>query len=258
MATAAKFHPTLLKVCVWTGPLFALMWLIGGGPLSMFIVPPVPADSSPAEIVAKYNDQLTAVRVGCVFMIFSSAIYCVWATVVTLYTRESEGHRPALFYIQLLSLACCEVVVLMIGFFWGVAAFRVGDVSPEVTQALNDLGWFGVLFTGAPFAAYMVALAVSILLDESRRPAFPRWVAYYNLFTSFFMFEACFLIFFKTGPFSQNGMMVFYVPMVLFFVWILVMTTMTIRAVNRERDELAAGELPEVAETPAERAPIPA
>ena len=90
-------------------------------------------------------------------MIFSSMIYCVWAVVVTLYTREAEGHRPALFWIRMLSLACCEVVVMLIGFFWGVAAWRAGQTSPEVTQALNDLGWFGVLFTGAPFLVYMVA-----------------------------------------------------------------------------------------------------
>src|SRR6202011_2580070 len=141
---------------------------------------------------------------------------------------------------QMLSLACCEVVVMLIGFFWGVAAFRAGQTSPQVTQALNDLGWFGVLFTGAPFAMYMIALAGSIFLDKSERPAFPRWVAYYNLFTTFFMFEAALLIFTKHGAFAQNGLLVFYLPMIVFFVWILVMSRMTIKAVNRERDELAA------------------
>jgi hypothetical protein len=254
----AKFHPNILKACVWTGPLFAALWLIGAGPLAFFILPPVSAGDTAAETVANYTDDLTAVRIGCVFMIMSSLFYCVWAVVVTLYTRENEGHRPALFWIQMLSLACCEVVVLMIGFFWGVAAFRAGDVSPEVTQALNDLGWFGVLFTGAPFAAYMAALAVSIFLDRSERPAFPRWVAYYNLFVMTWMFEAAGLIFFKHGAFSQNGLMVFYVPMVMFFVWILIMSTMTIKAVNREQEELAADERKAPTETPEARTPVPA
>lgn len=240
--SAEKFHPKLLKFCAWMGPLFAACWLIGAGPLAWFILPPVSAADSAAETVANYTDNLAAIRLGCVFMIFSSMVYGVWGMAVTLYTRQAEGRRPVLFYIQVVSLACCEVVVLLIGFFWGVAAFRPGDTDPAVTQALNDIGWFGVLFTGAPFAAYMLALAAAIFLDNSERPAFPRWVAYYNLFVTTWMFEAALIIFFKEGAFSQNGLMVFYVPMVVFFVWILVMTRMTIKAINREREELAAVE----------------
>lgn len=256
MRTAAKFHPKVLKACIWTGPGFALMWLAGGGPLSLFIFPPESAAHTPIETVHTYTQHLTRVEIGCVFMIMSSTIYCVWAVVVSLYTREAEGHRPALFWIQMLSLACCEVVVMLIGFFWGVAAFRAGHTSPQITQALNDLGWFGVLFTGAPFAMYMIALAGSILLDRSERPAYPRWVAYYNLFTTFFMFEASLLIFFKHGAFAQNGLFVFYMPMIVFFVWILVMSKLTWNAVNREEVEMAAFERAAAPDASLQRTPV--
>jgi hypothetical protein len=256
--STTKFHPRILKLCAWTGPLFTLLWLLGAGPLALFIFPPESAAHKAITTVHTYTQHATAVRLGCVFMIFSSMIYCCFGTVITLYTRNAEGHRPALFWIQMLSLACCEVVVMMIGFFWGVASFRAGHTSPQVTQALNDLGWFGVLFTGAPFAMYMIALAGAIFLDKSEQPAFPRWLAYFNLFVTFFMFEACLLIFFKHGAFSQNGLMVFYVPMIVFFVWILVMSTMAIKAVNREHAELAAAEGAGVAQLPETRTPIPA
>ena len=256
MSSSAKFHPKVLKACVWTGPLFALIWLTGGGPLSLFIFPPESAAHSAITTVHTYTQHLTRVQIGCVLMIISSTIYCVWAVVVSLYTRQAEGRRPALFWIQVLSLACCEVVVLMIGFFWGVAAFRAGHTSPQVTQALNDLGWFGVLFTGAPFAMYMIALAGSILIDKSESPAYPRWVAYYNLFTTFFMFEASLLIFFKHGAFAQNGLMVFYLPMIVFFVWILVMSRQAYKAINLEADELAARERPAVGQIPVAEKPV--
>jgi hypothetical protein len=49
------------------------------------------------------------------------------------------------------------------------------------------------------------------------------------------------LLFFKTGPFSQNGVLVFYVPMIVFFTWILIFSVLTIKAVNAEE---AAGEQP--------------
>jgi hypothetical protein len=239
---AKKINPKILKFCAWMGPLFTVWWLVGAGPLAWFILPPYSAADTPAEVVSHYTEHLTAVRIGCILMIFASMIYGVWGMAITLYTRQVEGHRPVLFYIQVVSLACCEVVVMLIGFFWGAAAWRAGEINPEITQALNDLGWLGVLFTGAPFAAYMIALAVAILLDESKRAAFPRWVGYFNLFVTFWMFEAAGILLFKTGPFSQNGLMVFYIPMIVFFVWILVMSRMTMNAINAERDELAAAE----------------
>ena len=40
-----KFHPNVLKACVWAGPLFAFLWLVGAGPLAFFIIPPVSAGS---------------------------------------------------------------------------------------------------------------------------------------------------------------------------------------------------------------------
>lgn len=240
-----KFNPTVLRACLWTGPLFALAWLVAAGPLAMFILPPPPASNSAAETVATYTEQLTAVRIGCLVMILTTAIYGVWGIVLTLYTREAEGHRPALFWIQMISIALCAVVVMLIGFFWGVAAFRPGEVDPEITQALNDIGWFGVLFTGAPFGAYQIAFGCSVLLDRSERPRFPRWLAFCNFFVSFFMFEAGLILFFKDGAFSQNGAVVFYLPMLVFFVWILVMSRMGFRAVAREEREVAgAGSAP--------------
>jgi hypothetical protein len=251
--TIQKFHPRVLKLCMWTGPLFCVMWLFGAGPLALFIFPPESAAHSAITTVHTYTQHLTRVRVGCAFMIFSSMIYCCFCIVVSLYTRDAEGHRPALFWIQMLSLACCQVVVMMIGFFWGVAAFRAGHVSPQVTQALNDLGWFGVLFTGAPFAMYMIALAGSIFLDTSEQPAFPRWFAYVNLFVTFFMFEACLIAFFKHGAFSQNGLMVFYAPMIVFFLWVVLMSVMGMRAIERERDRLRAAERTRSIGAPARR-----
>jgi hypothetical protein len=222
-----------MKFCAWLGPAFTLMWLGGAGPTSgwTYILPPSAANTS-AQTLQSYMDNLVAIRVGCVLMIFSCVLYTVWNMAITMLARQLEGDRPILFYIQVISIAACVVVVMFIGFFWGVAAFRAGETSAEVTQALNDLGWFGVLFTGAPFFAYQVALGTAIL--RSPNPIFPRWVAFYNFFVSAWMFEACFIIFFKEGPFSQNGALVFYVPMIMFFVWICLMSYIVLRTLKAE------------------------
>ena len=223
----------VLKLCAWMGPLFTLMWLGGAGPITgwVYILPPSAANTS-AQTLQSYLDHLVPIRIGCILMIFSCVLYTCWNMAISTVARRMEGERPILFHIQAISIAASVVVVMFIGFFWGVAAFRAGQTSPEVTQVLNDLGWFGVLFTGAPFFCYQVALAAQILRAE--QPVFPRWVAFMNIFVSVFMFEACFIIFFKDGPFSQNGALVFYAPMICFFVWICTMSGMLLNALKSE------------------------
>lgn len=241
--TRENFNPGVLKFCAWMGPAFTAMWLIGAAPIAGFdFVPPPSAANSASETVAEYRDNLTGVRVGCVFMIFSSALYGFWGMAVSMYARTCERGRPVLFYVQVVSLACCCVVIMLIGFFWGVAAFRPGETDPAVTQALNDVGWFGVLFTGAPFTAWAFCVAAAVLMDKSERPAFPRWSGYLNLFAGLLYVEACLMLFFKDGAFSQNGAAVFYLPVAVFFVWIVTLSYLTIRAVNNEKARLDAVE----------------
>jgi hypothetical protein len=256
MSHAVEPRPSstgILKFCAALGPLFTLMWLGGAGPASgfTFILPPSAANSS-AETLASYLEHLTAIRVGCVLMIFSACLYTCWNIAISNLARRLEGPRPILFHIQVISVAACVVVVMFIGFFWGVAAFRAGQTSPEITQALNDLGWFGVLFTGAPFAVYQIALGAAIIRSDGN--VFPRWSAYLNFFVSVFMVEASLILFFKTGAFSQNGLAVFYLPMISFFVWICTMSWLTYRAADAEqRAERAAAAVdvaPEAATEP--------
>ena len=235
------FNPRVLKFCAWTGLVFCLMWLTGAGPVTgwVYLPPPSAADTA-AKTVADYTNHRSMVQIGCTMMIFSSIFYTTWGMTVSMLAKKIEGNYPILFYIQVVSLAACVVVVMLIGYFWGAASWRAGETTPAVTQALNDVGWLGVLYTGAPFATYQIALATATLSDKSARPVYPRWSAYLNLFVSFFMIEAAGILFFKVGPFSQNGLFVFYMPMSIFFVWIVVFTILAQRSINAEVKERAA------------------
>lgn len=240
------FNPKVLKALAWAGPLFTLMWLSGAGPATgwLYLPPPSAADLA-TKTVGDYTQahSLFAVRLGCIVMITSSILYSVWGMLVSILAKKVEKDYPIFFYIQVIALAACVVVVLLIGYFWGAAAWRAGETLPEVTQALNDIGWLGVLFTGAPFALYQWALAAVIFLDKSERPVYPRWSAYMNLFVSFFMIEAGLLLFFKTGPFSQTGIFVFYMPMIAFFVWICTFSYLPMKAIGAEAAARASGQV---------------
>jgi hypothetical protein len=245
---ADGFHPQVLKFCAYTGFAFVFFWPFAAIVVAncQYILPPSAADSAD-KVVSDYLANTTGIRVATVIFIFSSILYTTWSVSIIQMVRRRERQWPILSNIMMVAVACEVVVVMLIGFFFGAAAWRPGETSPEVTQALNDLGWLGVLFTGAPFALFQLALAATTLLDTGPRPVFPRWSAYFNIFTSFFMCEACLLLFFKTGPFSQNGVLVFYVPMIVFFAWVVVFSVLTLRAINAEAaagDSLFDGQVP--------------
>jgi hypothetical protein len=56
------------------------------------------------------------------------------------------------------------------------------------------------------------------------------------------------LVFFKGGPFAWNGIMTFWVPFGAFFMWIIVMTRLLLRAVDKpdEYPVVADGSLDEL------------
>ncbi len=229
------FHPLILKACARTGFVFAFLWPFAAIVVARLQYIPPPSAADPAnEVVAQYLAHTTGIRAATVIFIFSSIFYTTWSVAIIQMVRRRERQWPILFNIMLVAVACEVVVVMFIGFFFGAAAWRPGETTPQVTQALNDLGWLGVLFTGAPFALFQIALAITTLLDTSPHPVYPRWSGYFNLFVSFFMCEASLLLFFKTGPFSQNGVLVFWVPMIVFFSWIVVFTVLTLRAIDAE------------------------
>ena len=229
------FNPRVFKFCAWSGVIFCAMWLCGAGPVTgwVYLPPPSAADAA-VKTVADYTAHLVPLRIGVTMTIIASLFYTLWGMAVSILPKKIEGDYPILFFIQVVSLAACVVVIMYIAYFWAAAAFRPGETTPEITQALNDLGWLGVLYTGAPFASYQIALGVVTLTDKSERPVYPRWSAYCNFFVSFFMIEAAGILFFKSGPFSQDGLLVFYVPMSVFFIWILLFTHLALRAVAAE------------------------
>lgn len=236
------FNPRVLKFCAWSGVAFFFLWplaawLVTGG---VYIPPPSAADTA-AKTVGDYTENIVGMRIAATIMIFASMFYLTWGMAVAMLQKKLEGDYPVLFYVQVVALAACVVVVMLIGYFWAAAAWRAGDTLPTVTQAFNDLGWLGVLFTGAPFAVYQLAMAAVTLVNKSERPIYPRWSAYFNIFVSIFMFEAAGILFFKTGPFSQNGVMVFWVPMIVFFGWMIVFSVLALRAINAEVRERTGG-----------------
>ncbi len=77
----------------------------------------------------------------------------------------------------------------------------------------------------------------AIMSVQHEQPIFPRWVGYFNIWVAVLFIPGGLLTFFKTGPVAWNGLLAFWMPVVVFFAWYIVMF-FVLRTVIRDRAAL--------------------
>lgn len=242
--TDAEFNRRVTKACAWCGPTMVVLFLIGVVPLAGFFAPPTSALLSAQEIAAYYNEHLFVIRLGCFVMFLAAALFLPFGIAITEVTRRDNLGGPILGRVQTASVAVCTFDIVLIPIFFGVATYHADTTSPEVLQSWNDAAWMGILFGVPPFSVWCLAIAVAILRDSARDDAaMPRWSAYLNIWCAIFYVPAMMMIFFRSGPFSQDGIFAFWIPVGVFFFWIMSMTVLVSRAIDRQAalDRAATG-----------------
>ena len=150
------------------------------------------------------------------------------------------GVAPAITFFQISSYASAVLLIILPLICRFTAAFRPDEWSAESVRLINDFGWIGFVIGFPPFVTWVVTTGVAILSDEASQPLYPRWSGYLGLFMGFVQVSAAFLIFFKVGPFAWNGLFAWYIPFTDFFAWFVVITVLTIKAINKPGYEAAA------------------
>jgi hypothetical protein len=219
-------------LCAWSGPASALLAILGMVVIGGFVPPQDPSDSA-QEIANFYRDNDTQILIGMVIAMTGFTLFVPFGIGVAIQTRRIED-RPVMTYIQIACVAIAALEGVMAAFIWGAAAFRPGEMDPDITRTLNDLGWFAFLFDIPPFAVWIGAIAIAIFRDRSDPPVFPRWVAYLNLWVALLIWPAELMAFFKTGPFAFNGLLALYLPAGLFFAWLVAMSIVLMGVIKRE------------------------
>lgn len=210
---------------------FVVLFLIGWVLLARMVPPPSPMDTQ-AEIARFYGDNLIGVRIGMVVAIFASALLLPWGGAICGQMLRMEGRRAPLTWAWIAAQGCVVIEFVYPCTFWLVAAFRPDDASR--VQTFNDLGWLpflGIVCTGM---FQMVALAVLTLRDGRPEPVYPRWFGYFQLWCALGVGFTFGVWIFKTGPLAWNGLLGFWVPVSVYFVWVIVTTITTARAIRND------------------------
>ena len=86
----------------------------------------------------------------------------------------------------------------------------------------------------------MVAIAViSLRPTEVPHSPFPRWFGFFTIWTILITEVAVMGYLTRTGPFAWNGLFVFWIPLALGSIWLITMAVMVLRALKRQRADVA-------------------
>lgn len=211
---------------------FLLVVLLFGGLLAAHWIPPVSPNETADQIAARYAAHANGIRLGAVLMLFGAGFTVPLGALIAAHIKKIEGAFSPLAYIQIIGAAGGLVAISIPVMIFGVAAFRP-DRDPHLIQLLSDLGWVPFIMNGPPAILQAVSFGVAILQDRREKPAFPRWLGYFNFWAAFCFLPAFLLLFFKTGPFAWNGLLSFWLAAALFGGWFLIVPIMLLRAVPR-------------------------
>lgn len=221
--------------CAWSGLGLIVVVVVGFLLLAGFL-PPRHANDSAQQIASYYATHADRVRAGLVLGFLGWTPWAALTAVIAVQLARMQPRRPVLAVVQLITGAAGFVFLLLSMIILLAASFRP-ERAPEITQALHDLGWFTLFITVPAFSAQALVIGIATLRSDPPVQVYPRWFGYLNIWVAILFVPALMLPFFKTGPLSWQGILVYWLAFVVFFIWILVMFVVIRRAALDEAAE---------------------
>jgi hypothetical protein len=234
---------TAQLVCAWAGPIMCFVWVVSFIALAGFIPPPSPL-RGPDATLQMFHDHALAIRLGLILTLFASALLVPWCAVIAVQMSRIEGRRPVLAIVQLASGSLLSLEFIVPLMVWQTAAYRPTRERIQFVYMLNDMGWLMFVAVISSAILEILAFGAVILMDTRAHPLFPRWSGYFTLWAALLLAPAGIVPLFKDGPFAWNGLFGFYIPLFVFCSWVLTMTWLLCKTINRDVAEVDEPEIP--------------
>src|SRR6516165_9567685 len=194
--------------------LFPAMIMIG-------LLPPISPMRDANEIAQFWSTNTGLKRLGLVVMLAASGLQAPFGALIAVRIRQMEGGRySALAYAELIGVGLAVMAIIMPTFAFAAASYRP-EPDPQITQALNDLGWLPFVMNWP--AATIQCLAIGFAIFGAAHEIWPRWLGYFNVWCGFIFAAGGLVVLFKNGVFAWNGLLAFWMVAVFFGLWFLIM-----------------------------------
>jgi hypothetical protein len=194
-----------------------------------FVPPPSPMATGEHIRDLFMANQFGIIAGGVLMAIGAGGPFLAFICTISAVIRRTEPGLPIFTYVQMFGGAFAAMVTMLSGVLWVTLGFRP-DRDPGLMLLFNDFAWLLVLSTFSFGVIQNLAIGFAILGDDSPTPVFQRWVAYFNFWVAFLILPAGVIPFFKSGPFSWDGIISFWLVLIVFAVWTAVMPVALWRA----------------------------
>jgi hypothetical protein len=208
--------------------------------------PPSPK-LTPDQVAAFYATDNLAKRLAAMITSWCSAfavpIQIVAAIQVARLEKLKGSNMPVWGIATFAAGILMSIFLVLPPLFWGVAAYTPGRPA-EVTTLMHELGMLTLTTTDQFYIFGMVAITyVSLAISShDKLSPYPRWMGYFTIWAAIAFEVGAFAFIPKSGPFSWNGVVVFWMPFVVYGLWITVLCVMLLKAIKLQAVErLRAG-----------------
>lgn len=191
------------------------------------------------RIVQWFGDNHTGLLVGFGIMFLIGAL-CIASTALIVYSIRRMSVSPAFAYSYLILYSLAAVPGMLLTCIALVVGALRPDRDPKLMGLLYDMGFLSFSGTMGIFLIGSVIWAIAILLDKNG--ILPKWFGYFNIcnaLTEVVVATCCIM---KSGPFAWNGVIAFYINMVVFGIYTGAFITLLKKMIEHQEDS----DLPEL------------
>lgn len=235
-----KVDPRSQRALIWAAVVLANVYTLAFVYLMDFFPLPLPSAGA-EEVLQFYTRHTLQFRFGVVLMVLSSAFYLLWTVVVAAQMTRIEKGFPLWTLLMALASVLGTWAFAFPPLIWGTASFMV-ERNPEITLMLHQFGFLMLVAAGGFFMMQLVPIAVVSFSagNTDKASAFPRWLAWVTLWDGMLGPVGVMAFVFNRGPFAWNGVISFWLPLVLFTIWLVALIYCLLRAIKlQEQTELA-------------------
>lgn len=193
--------------------------------------PPPPPGWDVARIVEWFNDNHTGLLVGFAIMFLIGAMVAP-ANALIAYSMRRMSVSPAYGYAYLVMYALSAVPgMLLMCIALSVGAMRP-ERDPRLILWLYDFAFLSFIGTMGIFLLGSLVWMTAILIDKNR--VFPKWFGYLNLCNALTEVVVAPAWLFHRGVFAWNGLIAWWINMVVFVTYTAVFIILLRRMIQRE------------------------
>lgn len=211
--------PAMQRTMAWCGVGYAV--LAGAASVMIGLLPPESPMRTATEVAQFWSTNVGLRRCGIILMLAASGLLAPYGVLIAVRLKQMQGRFAPMAYLELVATAVSMMAFIFAAMVFATASFRP-ERDPQITQALDDLGWLPYIMIWPPATCQCLAITFSIF--GAQRQVWPRWLAYLNAWVAFIVAAGGLAVLFKGGVFAWDGLLAYWLAAAVYGVWFSVMT----------------------------------